>query len=215
VLQLCARITRNPAVAQRFLAEDALVPLLHLPADSLFVGYDSLSHAILRHLVEEPAMLQQAMEVEIRSALSAQSGMSRGRLSPRAVLTTLAPVVARNPQVFLEALQATCKLEEVAGWPHIVLREHPKEAKDGHATKQENTGEPASTTPSSTPASKPKTQKRVPTSFVTVIERLMEIVVSCPTAVTPSASASPALSAMDIDPAISPQASSKGKEKVC
>ena len=83
VLQLCSTLTRTHSVAVRFLDAGGLPLLLSLPASSLFVGFDSISATIIRHILEDPQTLQQAMESEIRhSVVSAANRQSNGRLTP-------------------------------------------------------------------------------------------------------------------------------------
>jgi hypothetical protein len=73
-------------------------------------------------------LFQAAMEAEIRSTLSARSAVARmsplggGALLVRSFLTALAPVISREPTVFMRAAVATCTLEEVGARALVSLK---------------------------------------------------------------------------------------------
>ncbi|PPR89007.1 hypothetical protein GOBAR_AA31676 [Gossypium barbadense] len=109
VLQLCARLTKTHALALQFLENGGLAALFSLPRTCFFPGYDTVASAIIRHLLEDPQTLQTAMELEIRQTLSCSR--HAGRVSPRTFLTSMAPVICRDPVVFMKAATAVCQLE--------------------------------------------------------------------------------------------------------
>ncbi|CAL0315575.1 unnamed protein product [Lupinus luteus] len=69
VLLLCSNLTRNHSVALTFLDSGGLSLLLSLPTSSLFPGFDNVAASIVRHVLEDPQTLQQAMESEIKHSL--------------------------------------------------------------------------------------------------------------------------------------------------
>ncbi|CAF2040719.1 unnamed protein product [Brassica napus] len=84
VLQLCSTLTRKHSVAVCFLDFGGVQGLLSLPSNSLFPGFDSVAASIIRHILEDPQTLQQAMESEIKHALATLSNRhSNQRISPR------------------------------------------------------------------------------------------------------------------------------------
>ncbi|PPD95047.1 hypothetical protein GOBAR_DD07921 [Gossypium barbadense] len=113
VLQLCARLTKTHALALQFLENGGLAALFSLPRTCFFPGYDTVASAIIRHLLEDPQTLQTAMELEIRQTLS--GSRHAGRVSPRTFLTSMAPVICRDPVVFMKAATAVCQLESSGG----------------------------------------------------------------------------------------------------
>ncbi|BFI34167.1 E3 ubiquitin-protein ligase HUWE1 [Marchantia polymorpha subsp. ruderalis] len=142
VLQLCARLTKTHPVAMQFLEAGGLIALLGLPKGCLFTGFDSVAAAIIRHLLEDPQTLQQAMESEIRHTLIATLSRHNGRVSPRMFLTAMAPVVSRDPSIFMQAVAGVCQIETVAGRPNIVLAKEKekdkKEEKDREKEKEKD-----------------------------------------------------------------------------
>ncbi|XP_044475509.1 E3 ubiquitin-protein ligase UPL2-like isoform X2 [Mangifera indica] len=122
VLQLCATLTRSHPIAVCFLAAGGVSSLLSLPTSSLFPGFDNVAAAIIRHILEDPQTLQQAMESEIKHTLVAAANRhSNGRISPRNFLLNLGSAVSRDPVIFLQAAQSVCQVEMVGDRPYIVL----------------------------------------------------------------------------------------------
>ncbi|GFZ19396.1 LOW protein: E3 ubiquitin ligase-like protein [Actinidia rufa] len=89
VLQLCSTLTRTHSVAVRFLDAGGLPLLLSFPASSLFIGFDSISPTIFRHILEDSQTLQQAMESEIRHSVAAQSRCQVEMLGERPYIVLL------------------------------------------------------------------------------------------------------------------------------
>ncbi|KAF2299815.1 hypothetical protein GH714_003600 [Hevea brasiliensis] len=71
VLQLCSSLTRKHSIAVCFLEAEGVSSLLNLPTSSLFPGFDNIAATIIRHVLEDPQTLQQAMESEIKHSLVA------------------------------------------------------------------------------------------------------------------------------------------------
>ncbi|KAF2288945.1 hypothetical protein GH714_022951 [Hevea brasiliensis] len=80
----------------------------NIPWSCFFPGVAS---AIIRHLIEDPQSLQTAMELEIRQTLSGNRHV--GRTNARTFLTTMAPVISRDPVVFMKAAAAVCAEESI------------------------------------------------------------------------------------------------------
>ncbi|RWW84344.1 hypothetical protein BHE74_00007050 [Ensete ventricosum] len=236
VLQLCSTLTKVHTIAVSFLDAGGLHALLSLPSSSLFPGFNNVAAAIIRHILEDPHTLQQAMELEIRhSLIAATNRHSNARVSPRTFVQNLSIVISRDPVVFLKAAQAVCQIEMVGDRPNIVLlKDREKErskAKDKEKTAEKDkvaasdgktTGtEVVSVAPGSGHGKLPdlslkntKGHRKSPQSFTSVIEYLLDLIVkfvppqevNCHTDTVPG---TPSLSDMDID-----STSAKGKEKV-
>ncbi|XP_028777707.1 E3 ubiquitin-protein ligase UPL1 [Neltuma alba] len=122
VLLLCSNLTRNHSVALSFLDAGGLSMLLSLPNSSLFPGFDNVAASIIRHVLEDPQTLQQAMESEIKHSLAVASNRHpNGRVNPRNFLINLASVISRDPIIFMQAAQSVCQVEMVGERPYIVL----------------------------------------------------------------------------------------------
>ncbi|XP_062098638.1 E3 ubiquitin-protein ligase UPL2-like [Humulus lupulus] len=122
VLQLCSTLTRTHSVAVSFLDAGGLSLLLSLPTSSLFPGFDNIAATIIRHVLEDPQTLQQAMEFEIRHSLVAAANRhSNGRVSPRIFLSSLSSAISRDPVIFMCAAQSVCQVEMIGERPYVVL----------------------------------------------------------------------------------------------
>ncbi|KAL2584822.1 hypothetical protein GLYMA_14G183000v4 [Glycine max] len=122
ILLLCSNLTRNHSVALTFLDAGGLNLLLSLPTSSLFPGFDNVAASIVRHVLEDPQTLQQAMESEIKHSLAVASNRHpNGRVNPHNFLLNLASVIYRDPVIFMLAAQSVCQVEMVGERPYIVL----------------------------------------------------------------------------------------------
>ncbi|XP_020222235.1 E3 ubiquitin-protein ligase UPL1 [Cajanus cajan] len=122
VLLLCSNLTRNHSVALTFLDAGGLSLLLSLPTSSLFSGFDNVAASIVRHVLEDPQTLQQAMESEIKHSLVVASNRHpNGRVNPHNFLLNLASVISRDPAIFMQAAQSVCQVEMVGERSYIVL----------------------------------------------------------------------------------------------
>ncbi|KAK1316020.1 E3 ubiquitin-protein ligase UPL2 [Acorus calamus] len=176
-----------------------LPALLSLPTSSLFSGFDSVAATIVRHILEDPYTLQQAMEAEIRHSFVAVTNRhSNGRLSPRNFLQSLGSVISRDPAVFMQAAQSVCQIELVGERPYVVLlkdREKKSKEKEKEKTsekdKQPSPGGKTSSIDTVSPVpgnvhSKPpesniknvKVHRKSPPSFISVIELLLDYVIT-------------------------------------
>ena len=122
VLQLCSTLTRTHSVAVCFLDGGGVSSLFSLPTSSLFPGFDNVAATIIRHVLEDPQTLQQAMEAEIKHSLAAMANRhSNGRVSLRNFLVNLSSVISRDPVIFMQAVKSVCQVEMVGARPYIVL----------------------------------------------------------------------------------------------
>ncbi|OVA01819.1 Ubiquitin-associated domain/translation elongation factor EF-Ts [Macleaya cordata] len=227
VLQLCATLTRTHSVAVSFLDEGGLHSLLSLPTCSLFSGFDNIAATIVRHILEDPQTLQQAMEAEIRHSLVAATNRhSNGRLTPRNFLLNLASVISRDPVVFMQAAQSVCQIEMVGERPYIVLlKDREKEKCKEKDKRQTADGKTVSCdinsiTPGSGNGKVPdsnsknaKVHRKSPQSFTSVVELLLDSVITFVPSPKDDASTdgvlgAPTLAEMDID-----DTANKGKGK--
>lgn len=183
ILQLCARLTKQHALALQFLENGGLAALFGLPRSCFFPGYDTLASAIVRHLIEDPQTLQTAMEYEIRQTLS--GNRHAGRISVRTFLTSMAPVISRDPGVFMKAATAICQLESSGGRTTIVL------SKEKDREKEKEKPKPSAVEPGISPSDSvrisdnkthdgpgkcSKGHKKVPVNLTQVVEHLLEII---------------------------------------
>lgn len=231
VLQLCATLTKVHSVAVNFLDAGGLQALLSLPTSSLFSGFNNVAAAIIRHILEDPHTLQQAMELEIRHSLvTATNRHGNARVTPRNFFQSLSYVILRDPIIFMQAARAVCQIEMSGDRPYVVLlkdREKEKNKDKEKITEKEKqsvadgkaTGADASMAPGSghgktdSNAKSGKLHRKSPQSFTSVIEHLLDTVV---TFVPPpkvedlvdGALSNPSLADMDID-----NTGAKGKGK--
>ncbi|GFZ07365.1 LOW protein: E3 ubiquitin ligase-like protein [Actinidia rufa] len=214
VLQLCVRLTKTHSLALLFLEKGGMVALLSLPRSCFFPGYDTLASAIIRHLLEDPQTLQTAMELEIRQTLS--GNRHAGRVYPRTFLTSMAPVISRDPGVFLKAATAVCQLESSGGRTVVVLSKEKEKEKDkskASGVEIASSNEYVKTTESSghdAPVKSPKGQKKISANLAQVIDQLLEILLKYPSPKRDENCAS-SLPAMEVD---EPGTKVKGKSKV-
>ena len=213
VLQLCARLTKTHSLALEFLENGGMAALFSLPRSCFFPGYDTVASAIIRHLLEDPQTLQTAMELEIRQALS--GSRHAGRVLPRSFLTSMAPVISRDPVVFMKAAAAVCQLESSGGRTVIVLSKEKEKDKSKSSSVElglssnecvrihENKIHDG-------PGKCPKGHKKIPANLTQVIDLLLEIVLKYP---TPKGSEDDTgySTAMEVD---EPTIKVKGKSKV-
>ncbi|CAM8937305.1 unnamed protein product [Rhodiola kirilowii] len=215
VLQLCARLTKMQSLAMKFLDQGGLSALFTIPTSCFFPGYDSVASVIIRHLLEDPQTLQTAMESEIRQSVNGiRNG---GRVTPRAFLTSMAPVISRDPGVFMKAVTATCQLESTGGRTLVVLSVDKEKDKDKSKASGVEHGPSSNTSIQITENKIPdgtakccKIHKRVPANLAQVIDQLLDIIYNYPPADVQEIHSN-LVSAMEVDELIS---KAKGKSKV-
>lgn len=200
VLQLCSTLTKTHSLAVRFLDAGGVSSLLSLPTSSLFPGFDNIAASIIRHVLEDPQTLQQAMESEIRHSLVAVANRhSNARITPRNLLLNLSSVISRDPVIFMQAARSVCQVEMVGERPYIVLlkdrekekcKEKDKEKdkvsdRDKSATNSGGKvmlGNMNSVSPGNGQGkyqdsnSKAKIHRKSPQSFISVVELLLDSV---------------------------------------
>lgn len=235
VLQLCATLTRTHSVAVSFLEAGGLPLLLNLPTSSLFPGFDNIAATIIRHILEDPQTLQQAMESEIRhSIVTATNRHSSGRLTVRNFLVNLTSVISRDPVVFMRAAQSVCQVEMVGDRPYVVLLKDREKDRSKEKEKEKASEKDKQVTAEAKPAgalssaslgggqgklqeSKSfKAHRKPPHSFVNVIELLLDTVLMFepPTKddSLPGTAGTQSTSDMDVDVA---SRKGKGKAIIC
>ncbi|XP_044474315.1 E3 ubiquitin-protein ligase UPL1-like isoform X2 [Mangifera indica] len=217
VLQLCARLTKTHVLALQFLENGGLAALFSLPRSCFFPGYDAVASAIIRHLLEDPQTLQTAMELEIRQHLSLNR--HSGRSLPRTFLTSMAPVISRDPVIFMKAAAAICQLETSGGRTFVVLSKEKEKEKEKDKSKPTG-GELGLSSIDSVRISENKSHdglsrcskghKKIPANLAQVIDQLLEIVLKYPLPKTQEDGMSD-LTSMEVD---EPATKVKGKSKV-
>ncbi|KAK3129319.1 hypothetical protein QOZ80_6BG0477560 [Eleusine coracana subsp. coracana] len=212
VLQLCARLTKTHALAAQFFENGSLASLLNLPRSCIFPGFETLASAIVRHLIEDPQTLQSAMELEIRQSLN-----NRGSRTPRSFLTNMVPLISRDPVIFMRAVTSVCQLNSSGGRTNVVLLKDKEKDKEKLKVASTESGVPCNE-PVRASADKSgdapnrcsRNHKKVPASLCQVIDQLLEIIMSYPSANKEQGfHDSSLLAPMDID-----EPNTKGKTKV-
>ncbi|XP_075495888.1 E3 ubiquitin-protein ligase UPL1-like [Primulina tabacum] len=211
VLQLCARLTKSHVLALQFLESGGMIALFGIPRGSFFPGYVTLASAIIRHLLEDPQTLQTAIELEIRQTLGGNRHV--GGISVRTFLTSMAPVISRNPEVFMRAALSVCQLESLGGSSIIMLskdkeKEKPKASgvEAGASTNECRIVENKSHDGFSKYS---KGHKKVSANLTQVIDFLLEIVLAYPMKEEDGCAGH--LNTMEVD---EPTTKKKGKLKV-
>ncbi|XP_011038806.1 PREDICTED: E3 ubiquitin-protein ligase UPL1 isoform X3 [Populus euphratica] len=209
ILQLCARLTKTHVLALQFLENGGLAALFNLPRSCFFPGYHTVASAIVRHLLEDPQTLQTAMELEIRQTLS--GNRHAGRFSPRTFLTSMAPVISRDPVVFMKAAAAVCQLESSGGRTFVVLsKEKEKEKDKSKASGAEESVRISESKMHDGSGKCAKGHKKIPANLTQVIDQLLDIVLKYPLQKSQEVCVGD-LNSMDVD---EPATKLKGKSKV-
>ncbi|KAG6685953.1 hypothetical protein I3842_12G137700 [Carya illinoinensis] len=215
VLQVCARLTKTHSLALQFLENGGLAALFSLPRSCFFPGYDTVASAIVRHLLEDPQTLQTAMELEIRQTLT--GNRHAGRVPARTFLTSMAPVISRDPVLFMKAASAVCQLESSAGRTFVVLSKEKEKEKDKSKASSAEAGLSSNECvrisenkihDGSGKCS--KSHKKIPANLTQVIDQLLDIVLKYRLPKTHEVGVSK-LSSMEVD---EPATKVKGKSKV-
>ncbi|RLN36122.1 E3 ubiquitin-protein ligase UPL1-like [Panicum miliaceum] len=213
VLQLSARLTKAHSLAAQFFGNGGLSSLLNLPSACIFPGFETLASAIVRHLIEDPPTLQSAMELEIRQSLS-----NRGSRTPRSFLTNMAPLISRDPVIFMRAVTSVCQLDSSAGRMNVVLLKDKEKDREKQKVPSTESGPPcnepvrmaADIKSVDTPNRCSRSQKKVPASLSQMIDQLLEIIMSYPSASKEQGfDGYSLLTPMDVD-----EPNTKGKSKV-
>ena len=188
ILQLCATLTKVHSVALDFLDAGGLVALFGLPTSSLFPGFDSMASSIVRHILEDPQTLQQAMESEIRRSLvAAASRHSNGRVTPHSFVQSLSSVIFRDPVLFMQAAKSVCQVETVGERSYVVLKKDREKDKSKEKEKEKDkdkdkqSGGDSNFVPLKSPESTVKSAKvhrKSPQSFTTVIDFLLDSIIT-------------------------------------
>eukprot|EP00884_Botryococcus_braunii_P008520 jgi/Botrbrau1/1766/Bobra.0217s0021.1 len=142
-LQLLARLTKRHKLALKVLAGKGPRMILELPPACYGPEMEPLVSSVMRHMLEDPPTLQAAMEAEIRSTLNSNanrqptltgSSWQGSGMTMRNFLTSLAPVMCREPLLFTQAVEATCTVQPAgAGARYIVTLKRPKAAAPSNA----------------------------------------------------------------------------------
>ncbi|KAL4579973.1 hypothetical protein LXL04_016144 [Taraxacum kok-saghyz] len=174
VLLLCARLTKTHTLALQFLENGGMIDLFSIPKTCFFPGYDTVASAIIRHLIEDPQTLQTAMELEVRQALSGTR--HAGRVPPRAFLTSMAPLISRDPEVFMKAAASVCQLETTGGRSVVVLAKEKEKEKENKSNSKAPGVEIGVSENKDGPTKCGKAQKKIPANLTQVVDHLLEIV---------------------------------------
>eukprot|EP00177_Eucheuma_denticulatum_P006434 GFKZ01011734.1.p1 GENE.GFKZ01011734.1~~GFKZ01011734.1.p1 ORF type:complete len:2709 (-),score=326.66 GFKZ01011734.1:600-8726(-) len=131
VLQLMGSLTSDWDLA-RMAADKGTVELLlnlpHLRANQSrstdFKIVRSLTKTILRHIVEDPETLEEAMVAELRSLMSSGQPRTRPPFTMKTLLTATSPLAARNMQCYISALTTAVRGNESERRGELQLAEY-------------------------------------------------------------------------------------------
>lgn len=129
VLQVIAGLTKDWKMACVVIEKggiDLLLSLPHLGREARSTDSRSvrlLVKTIIRHLLEDPHTLEEAMKSEVRSVVS---GQGRNRSSPtlKSLLSTCAPLMARDLLCFVSSVANTTIAGGASGGSHVQLQEY-------------------------------------------------------------------------------------------
>ncbi|EGZ07413.1 hypothetical protein PHYSODRAFT_319282 [Phytophthora sojae] len=125
IWQLLSRLTLKYELASYFSAHGGLDAVLDVPESIFFAGYQELTSTLLSQALESPEVLEHMMEDKIRRAITKLStrfgAPSQMRITPRALLTEVAPFAARNEAVFLRALQNSVRVKKTESGRTYIL----------------------------------------------------------------------------------------------
>nr|GEW74196.1 E3 ubiquitin-protein ligase UPL1-like [Tanacetum cinerariifolium] len=197
-LLLCARLTKTHTLALHFLEIGGMDALFSIPETSFFLVYETVTSAIIRHLIEDPQTLQTAMELEIRQTVSAPR--SAGRILPQAFLKSMAPLISRDPAIFMKAVTEVCQLESSGGSTYVVLSKEKVKEKDKSKVSGVEIG---------LPENKVKCLKKIPTNLLDVIHHMLDTIIENPS-LDFDEECTTSSNAMEVDE----PSTSKGKSKV-
>ncbi|KAF1779462.1 protein of unknown function DUF4414 [Phytophthora cactorum] len=165
--QLLSRLTLKYDLASFFSTHGGLDAVLDIPEDLFFVGYQELTGTLLSQVLESPEVLEHMMEEKIRRAITKLStrfgAPSQMRITPRALLTEVAPFAARNETVFLKALQNSVRVKKTeSGRAYIVPRPRKSdssEAATGQSAAQSLVAQDSAASGTKAPHKFPKDHK--------------------------------------------------------
>ncbi|KAE9242222.1 E3 ubiquitin-protein ligase [Phytophthora fragariae] len=168
IWQLLSRLTLKYDLASYFSAHGGLDAILDIPEGLFFVGYQELTSTLLSQALESPEVLEHMMEDKIRRAITKLStrfgAPSQMRITPRALLTEVAPFAARNEAVFLRALQNSVRVKKTeSGRTYILPIPKKSDGSDapppGQPVDQPNVSLESGTSGAKTPHKLPKDHK--------------------------------------------------------
>ncbi|XP_030381581.1 E3 ubiquitin-protein ligase HUWE1 isoform X3 [Scaptodrosophila lebanonensis] len=109
LLRLCARLTRNYENAQIFIKRGGVRMLLQLQQSCSFMSFPTYAIIILRHVLEAPPVLQEAMERVL--GMRAAGIVPVGHRDLIYVITQVSTAVSRDPTIFVAAAKEMLKGE--------------------------------------------------------------------------------------------------------
>ena len=110
LMRLTLRLTRDYSLAKFFAEKGGVTALLDLEQDSNFTGFSSLATLILRHVMEDPTTLRNAIERSIRSRINSEIQPSFFR-ELLFIMRHLEAAICRNPELFFEIAQKVLQIE--------------------------------------------------------------------------------------------------------
>ncbi|GJX83006.1 E3 ubiquitin protein ligase UPL1-like protein [Tanacetum coccineum] len=163
---------------------------------------------------EDPQTLQTAMELEVRQALS--GSRHAGRVPPHVFLTSMAPLITRDSEVFMKAATAVCQIDSTGGRTVLVLSKEKEKEKDKSKAPDVEIGG-SSTECVRIPENKSqdgatkcgRAQTKIPANLTQVVDHLLEILMKYPS-LNPEENCTRSDNAMEINNSVA----NKGKRKV-
>lgn len=109
LMKVCLRLTRDYKNAEVFAREGGVRLLLEMTQASSFIGCVSLSTLLIRHTMEEPKTLRQAMEKVVRTRT--QSNIPPAYKEILFMTRQISSAVCRNPEIYREVCEDILRVD--------------------------------------------------------------------------------------------------------
>jgi len=177
-LELLKTVCKHRKSAELVLSEQGHQVILHLPASLSSQPVDHLISAILRHLVEEPSVLQAAMEASIRSTMTRKGGIfsySSGKdqhIPLRQFMASFSSLACRNPEVFISAMKSICTFKK-EGKKILISLSKPQEEKNNEQAGVTPPGNPSSSKCAQKISPAKRQSKKIASCILNVVDALI------------------------------------------
>ncbi|KAJ3224220.1 hypothetical protein HK099_000081 [Clydaea vesicula] len=113
MLRIVVRLTRDQEICKDFVKLDGLRLLFSQKRIGAFGAHPVLVKIILRHIIENKAMLQNLMEHEISVIMKDNRSKT---LDLKGFIKSSAPLITRDPDCFVDATRSVCRLAMFEPW---------------------------------------------------------------------------------------------------
>lgn len=179
-LELLKTVCKHRKCAELILAEQGHQIILHLPAVLSSQSLDSLVSAILRHLVEEPSVLQAAMEASIRSTMTRKAGgifnyspSKDQAISLRQFMVSFSSLACRDSETFISAMKSTCTFKKEGKKILVSLSKPQEPEKNNEQAGGTPTGKPSSSKCAQKISPAKKQSKKIASCILNIVDALI------------------------------------------